>query len=182
MESTIMQSSSAALADSSASSSSPSATRIALTPIERGWPHRRYSILREVLGPDFHGPSSSHTAAPQLIALEAHAMLGGVPDFAKVKLFNSFATTGEGHRTQIAVVAGLLGIKTTDPRTPEAKAIAKQNDLDVIFVKLEDTMAHPNTLELELQRGPVSVRMKGISTGGGNFEILEKKRNYALAA
>lgn len=177
-----MQSSSATWADSSARSPSPSATRIALTPIERGWPHRRYSILREVLGPDFHGPSSSHTAAPQLIGFEAYRMLGGVPDFAKVKLFNSFATTGDGHRTPIAVVAGLLGIKTTDPRTPDAMTIAKQNDLDVTFEKLEDAAEHPNTVELELQRGPIRVRVKGISIGGGNFEIIEKKRDYALAA
>lgn len=178
-----MQSSSVAVAESSAtSSSSPSVTRIALTPIERGWPHRRYSILREVLGPDFHGPSSSHTAAPQLIALEAHHMLGGVPDLAKVKLFNSFATTGDGHRTPVAIVAGLLGIKTTDPRTPHALAIARQSDLTVSFERTEDPAEHPNTVELELRRGLISVRMKGISIGGGNFEILEQKRGDALAA
>jgi L-serine dehydratase len=158
------------------------ATHIALTPVERGWQHRRYSILREVLGPDFHGPSSSHTAAPQLIALEAHGMLGGVPDFAKVKLFNSFAKTGEGHRTNIAIVAGLLGFKTTDPRTPNAIDIAKQNGLGVAFEKLVDLKEHVNAVELELQRGPISVHMKGISTGGGNFEIVDKNRGYALVA
>ena len=173
--------SSFALADSSARCVSRSATRIALTPVERGWSHRRYSILREVLGPDFHGPSSSHTAAPQLIALEARRLLDGVPSFAKVKLFNSFATTGEGHRTQIAIVAGLLGIKTTDPRTPDAMAIARQNDLAVTFEKHQDAAEHPNTLELELQGGSILVRMKGISIGGGNFEIVEKKRGSALA-
>ncbi len=169
-------------ANSPSGAASPAAKSIALTPHERGWQHRRYSILREVLGPDFHGPSSSHTAGPQLIALEAHRRLGGVPDAAKVRLLNSFATTGDGHRTPIAVVAGLLGIETTDPRTPDAVAIAEQNHLVVTFERLQDASEHPNTLELELRRGSVTLCLKGISIGGGNIEITAAERGDALAA
>lgn len=176
-----MMSSSVAVADSSAPSSSPSATRIPLTPIERGWPARTYSILYEVLGPDFHGPSSSHTAAPQLIALHAHHAVGGKPDKARVKLVNSFATTGDGHRTPVAVIAGLLGIETTDPRTPDAVEIARAEAFPVIFEKDEDAGEHPNTLVLELKRGDVTVRIKAISIGGGNYQIVDEKHARALA-
>lgn len=176
-----MQSSSSAVADPPASSSSPRATIFPLTPIQRGWKHRRYSILREVLGPDFHGPSSSHTAAPQLIAFEAYKLLGDTPKAAYVKLVNSFATTGDGHRTPIAVVAGLLGIHTTDSRTPMARAIAEKMGVSIVLEKVEDSTEHPNTLELDLHDGTKAVFVKAISIGGGNFEIIEK-REVALAA
>jgi len=159
-----------------------SESRIPLSPIERDWPARRYSILTEVLGPDFHGPSSSHTAAPQLIALDAFHMLGGVPDSANVTLYNSFATTGEGHRTPVAVTAGLLGIATTDPRTPEAVDIAQEVGLQVSFERVESTSEHPNTLVLQLKRGSEELTMKGISIGGGNRDIVETKRRGAAAA
>lgn len=161
---------------------SSSRSRIPLSPTERGWPARRYSILYEVLGPDFHGPSSSHTAAPQLIALDAYNTLGGVPDSAHVTLYNSFASTGEGHRTNIAVTAGLLGITTTDPRTPEAMAIAREIGLEVRFEKVEAESEHPNTIVLQLKRGAETLYMKGISIGGGNRDIVETKRELAVAA
>jgi L-serine dehydratase len=177
-----MMSSSLAVADSSAGCSSPPATRIPLTPIERDWPARTYSILYEVLGPDFHGPSSSHTAAPQLIALHAHQAVGGTPDKARVKLVNSFSTTGDGHRTPVAVTAGLLGIETTDPRTPDAVEIARATGLPVVFEKSEDAREHPNTLVLELKRCGVTLRLKAISIGGGNYEIVDEKRAVALVA
>ena len=175
-------SSSVAQAESSAVASSPSAPpSVLLGPIERGWQHRRYSILREVLGPDFHGPSSSHTAAPQLIAYEAYQMLGGVPETARVKLVNSFATTGDGHRTIIAVTAGLMGISTTDPRTPIAVVLAAELGVRIELERVEDLAEHPNTLELQLRRGTKAAFLKAISIGGGNFEILEK-RDLAQAA
>lgn len=136
----------------------------------------------EVLGPDFHGPSSSHTAAPQLIALHAHQAVGGTPEKARVRLVNSFATTGDGHRTPVAVIAGLLGIEPTDPRTPDAVEIARASGLCVVFEKGEDAGEHPNTLVLELKRGGVTLRLKAISIGGGNYEIVDEKRAVALAA
>lgn len=177
----MQSSSSVALADSSAVPSSPSAAPFPLTPIERGWEHRTYSILREVLGPDFHGPSSSHTGAPQLIAREAHKALGAAPTTANVKLVNSFATTGDGHKTPIAVVAGLLGLATTDPRTPMALVLAEEAGVTVEFEKVKDPTEHENTLEISLRNCTKAVFVKAISIGGGNFEILEK-RSFSLAA
>lgn len=159
----------------SSGSSSSLITRIPLTPIERGWPARRYSILNEVLGPDFHGPSSSHTAAPQMIALDVYHTLGGVPHAATVYLINSFGSTGEGHRTRVAVIAGLLGFSTTDSRTPDAVAIAHECGLFVKFESKDVNDDHPNTLVLDVTRGTVAVHVKGVSIGGGNFEIGEKK-------
>ncbi len=101
-------------------------------------------------------------------------MLGGVPDAARVRLINSFATTGDGHRTPIAVAAGLLGISTRDPRTPKALILAGENDVDIRFERTEDAKEHPNTLELWLRRGTRTVLLKAISIGAGNYEILNR--------
>ena len=174
--------SSVVTADSSAIPPLSVATPILLSPTERGWKHRRFSILREVLGPDFHGPSSSHTGAPQLMGITVHHLLGGPPEYAAVVLLNSFAMTGAGHRTHIAVVAGLLGIRPTDPLTPNAMQLAAQRGLIVRFTPKVDPAEHPNTLILKVQRGPMALEVKGISIGGGNFEIVEVKRAFASAA
>lgn len=155
------------------------------TPEERGWPQRHYSILKDVLGPDFHGPSSSHTAGPQKIAVAAFEALGGRPDYTRVTLFNSFATTGEGHKTPVAVVAGLMGFDTTDPRTPDAIYLADEAGMVVEFIPLEDPNEHPNAMELELQRGDRVIQVKGVSIGGGNVDITingEVVRDVANAA
>ena len=156
------------------SSSDLPPARIALTPEERGWRPEPYSILRQVLGPDFHGPSSSHTAAPQLIALKARELVGGTPDHANVTLYNSFATTGQGHGTYTAITAGLLGLLTTNPDTPSADAIAKKQGLTIEWEpRLDDEEhPHPNGLALDLERGAVRLQMYAISTGGGNFHVL----------
>jgi len=166
-------------------SSDPAAVRIALTPEERGWQPEPYSILRQVLGPDFHGPSSSHTAAPQLIALKARELLGGTPDRAYVTLYNSFATTGKGHGTDTAIIAGLLGLATTNPDTPNADAIAKEKGLTIEWETRHDDAdyRHPNGVALDLERDGVRLQMYAISTGGGNFRVLIINLNAsALAA
>ena len=109
-------------------------------------------------------------------------MLGGFPDRAVVELVNSFATTGEGHKTPIAVTAGLLGIPTTDPRTRDAMALAGER-LDAIhFEKRQDARAHANTIVIDAVRAGQRIRLTGISVGGGNFKIIERRRDFALAA
>ena len=147
---------------------------IALSPTERRWHYRRLSLLGEVLGPDGHGPSSSHTIAPQRIANYAHQQLGGVPDHAEVTLVNSFATTGEGHRTPEAVIAGLLGFSPTDHRTPDAVRLGIECGLAVVFQRVQQPDEHPNTLIFSLRRGAVHLDLTAISIGGGIFEVSKE--------
>lgn len=142
------------------------------SPDSSRWPDRRFSILGDVLGPEGHGPSSSHTIAPQRAAHEAQQMLGGQPDSAEVWLLNSMATTGEGHGTHIATAAGLLGLDPTDPQTREALGLAQQVGTHLTFHKVptaEDE--HPNAIYLQLNRGELSLDVKIVSIGGGNYEL-----------
>jgi L-serine dehydratase len=91
---------------------------------------------------------------------------------AEVVLVNSMATTGDGHGTEVAVAAGLLGLRPTDADTTDALGLAEQVGLDLDFQRfpsLDD--AHPNTIYLRLRRGELSLRVKIVSIGGGNYEL-----------
>lgn len=133
---------------------------------------RTHSIIDNVLGPVGPGPSSSHTMAPHRAALEAFGLLGGRPEFARIQFVNSFATTGEGHRSNIAVAAGLLGMAPEDPRFKRALDVAYEEGIEFAFEKQQDDAEHPNTVFMELRRGARTLRMKVISTGGGNYESI----------
>lgn len=152
------------------------------TPEERGWEFHISSILMQVIGPDFHGPSSSHTGGAQRIALAARRLLGNAPKSAHITFFNSFATTGEGHHSPRAVKAGLLGFETTDPRTPSADRLFEESGTQIFFKKILDDRKHPNTLLIELERGGDRVLLKGVSIGGGNIQIAEQALNLASVA
>lgn len=51
---------------------------------------------------------------------------GDVPAEADIGLYGSFATTGRGHGTDRALVAGLLGLRPDDPRLPDSFALAEE--------------------------------------------------------
>ena len=70
--------------------------------------------LFDILGPVMVGPSSSHTAGAVRIGRMARALLGQEPVRAQLLLHGSFASTGEGHGTHQALVAGLLGLAPDD--------------------------------------------------------------------
>ena len=76
--------------------------------------------LFDVLGPVMIGPSSSHTAGAARIGYTAQKLLGEIPVQADIGLYGSFATTGKGHGTDKALVAGLLGLRPDDPTCPTA--------------------------------------------------------------
>lgn len=145
-----------------------------ISPAARHWPQRSYLILDEIVGPDIHGPSSSHTAGPQQVGLEVFRALGGQPEVAHVRLFNSLATTGEGHRTPVATTAGLLGFTTTDRRTPQASALAEQRDLQIFFEKVLDRQEHQNCIEITARRGRRAALVRAHSIGGGVIEIVDR--------
>ena len=101
--------------------------------------------LFDVLGPVMIGPSSSHTAGAARIGRTARQLLGEAPVRADIGLYGSFATTGRGHGTDRAIVAGLLGMKPDDPRLPDSFALAKEAGLDFSIHPVELRSAHPNT-------------------------------------
>jgi len=131
------------------------------------------SIL-DIIGPVMVGPSSSHTAGACRIGLLARCLVGGTPERAHIELHGSFARTGEGHGTDKAIVAGLLGFRPDDDRIRDALDIAAREGLDYQFEKttIADDV-HPNTTRITLERGDRKAEMVGSSLGAGRVLITE---------
>lgn len=120
------------------------------------------------------GPSSSHTAGACRLGLLARGLVSGTPQSARLELHGSFARTGEGHGTDKALVAGLLGFRPDDERIRTAIQIAEKEGLDYKFEKttLSDS-AHPNTVRMSLERGDIKATLTGSSLGAGRVLVTE---------
>lgn len=130
--------------------------------------------LLDIIGPVMVGPSSSHTAGACRLGLLARGLVGGTPQTAVLELHGSFARTGEGHGTDKALVAGLLGFRPDDERIREALHIAEREGLDYRFEKTTiGDAVHPNTVRMRMERGDVSATMTGSSLGAGRVIVSE---------
>src|SRR5919199_6165578 len=133
------------------------------------------SIL-DIIGPVMVGPSSSHTAGACRLGLLARCLVGGTPERAVMELHGSFARTGEGHGTDKALVAGLLGFRPDDERIRTALQIAEREGLDYRFEKTtlgEENVVHPNTARITVEREDRKSTMVGSSLGAGRVLVTE---------
>jgi len=132
----------------------------------------RQRSLFDIVGPVMIGPSSSHTAGAVRLGLLARAVFGDLPRFARISLHGSFASTGHGHGTDLALVAGLLGFAPDDPRIRDAMRLAEESGLTVAFDERDLGEVHPNSAELELSdtQGH-TLRIIGSSLGGGDVIV-----------
>ena len=132
------------------------------------------TTLFDILGPRMVGPSSSHTAGACRLGYVVQAVLGGMPDRAVVGLHGSFAMTGEGHGTRIAITGGLLGHQPDDERLRGAESEARERGLDIRFETVDlGEDAHPNSAVFDVVRGTESMSITGCSIGGGRIRVLE---------
>src|SRR4029079_19246511 len=92
--------------------------------------------LLDIIGPVMVGPSSSHTAGACRLGLLGRGLVSGTPQKVLLELHGSLARTGEGHGTDQAVVAGLMGFRPDDDRIRTALEIAEQEGLDYRFDKI----------------------------------------------
>ena len=131
--------------------------------------------LFDILGPVMVGPSSSHTAGAVRIGRMARRLLGeGTPVMAKIILSGSFAATGQGHGTDRALIAGLLGMQPDDERIPVSFAVAREKGMGYAFSHMNLPGEHPNTAKIELtgKRGG-TLSMIASSLGGGRIMVAE---------
>jgi len=130
--------------------------------------------LFDIIGPTMIGPSSSHTAGAVRLGALARAISGAQPREARIGLVGSFAATGDGHGTRLALIAGLLGMDCDDARIPDAFEVAAAEGLQFGFYEAELEGAHPNTAIFFL-RNPEKpdIRVVGSSIGGGNVLVTQ---------
>ena len=132
------------------------------------------SSIFDMIGPIMIGPSSSHTAGVVRIARAAIAILGGVPAQAEITFYNSFARTYEGHGSDRAIIAGLLGWATDDKRIKTSLELAGEQGLQYHFRSVGNASTyHPNSIKLDLRRDNRAVVVLGESKGGGMINIAE---------
>ena len=130
--------------------------------------------LLDIIGPVMVGPSSSHTAGACRLGLLGRGLVGGTPEKAVLELHGSFARTGEGHGTDKALAAGLLGFRPDDERIRTALEIAEREGLDYKFEKAAlGEEAHPNTVRMTLDRGDLHATLTGASLGAGRILVKE---------
>lgn len=125
----------------------------------------------DVIGPVMVGPSSSHTAGAARIGLFARRLLGEDPLRAEIGLHGSFAATGEGHGTPLALLAGLLGLAPDDERIPASDALANERGLDYRFEDLDLGEVHPNSVRLRIGGASAALELCASSVGGGRIKV-----------
>jgi L-serine dehydratase len=132
------------------------------------------SSIFDMIGPVMIGPSSSHTAGVVRIGNMARNLLGSTPKLAEIIFYNSFARTFEGHGSDRAVLAGLLGMSPDDDRIRNAAEEAAKAGLSYKFRSVGNASTlHPNSIRLLLEADGKTVEVLGESLGGGIINIKE---------
>ncbi len=126
----------------------------------------------DVIGPVMIGPSSSHTAGAARIGYVARKILAKEPVRAEIDLAGSFAETYQGHGTDRALIAGILGMKPDHEDLPRSLEIAKEKGFLYSIRTVSLPKCHPNTAVIRLwaEDGDVA-EVEGASVGGGNILI-----------
>lgn len=128
----------------------------------------------DVMGPVMVGPSSSHTAGAVKIGYISRMLLGEKVMAANILLYGSFYTTGKGHGTRKAIVAGLMGMKPDDIRIPQSIELAKEEGMKIEFGEAILKDAHPNTVQVFLTgESGKTLEVIGQSLGGSRINIAE---------
>ncbi|KXT77810.1 L-serine ammonia-lyase, iron-sulfur-dependent subunit beta [Streptococcus sp. DD13] len=134
----------------------------------------RFQSVFDIIGPVMIGPSSSHTAGAVRIGKIVSSIFGEKPTEVEFQLFNSFAKTYRGHGTDVALVAGILGMDTDDERIPQSLEIAHEQGVKVYWkVNKESNTPHPNTTRIIIRNEHKSLSATGVSIGGGNIQVTE---------
>ncbi|MEE1087220.1 MAG: L-serine ammonia-lyase, iron-sulfur-dependent subunit beta [Schaedlerella sp.] len=126
----------------------------------------------DIIGPIMIGPSSSHTAGAVRLGRIAWKILGETAAEALIELSGSFAQTYQGHGTDKALVAGIMGIPSDDDDIRRSLKIANETGLKYEFTKIDLSDAHPNTVRIHLTGvNGAKASIQGASIGGGNVLI-----------
>lgn len=124
--------------------------------------------LLDIIGPIMIGPSSSHTAGANRIGRLARNFAETMIDSGKkiirieVEMLNSFNTTGEGHGSNRAIAAGLMGLWQYDCLLP--------NTLDDPSKKGKNTIKSKSNLKLD---GEI-IDIKGASNKEGHISVNDQ--------
>ncbi|MCR1900235.1 L-serine ammonia-lyase, iron-sulfur-dependent subunit beta [Irregularibacter muris] len=134
---------------------------------------KNYSSF-DILGPIMVGPSSSHTAGAARLGKIGRSIAAEEIRHVTFYLHGSFAATYQGHGTDKALVAGMLGMDPHDPDLRNSFDIAHKKGIGFEFIPINMEDAHPNTVKMAITSitGKETIII-GSSIGGGNIMITE---------
>lgn len=129
--------------------------------------------LQDIIGPIMIGPSSSHTAGALRISYMARKLCSSKPKTVDFILYGSFAHTYEGHGTDKALCAGILGMDADDMRIRDSLEIAQEEQVEITFVpRPKAEFDHPNTVDILIaEENGNTLTIRGESIGGGSAVI-----------
>lgn len=134
----------------------------------------KVNSIFDVIGPIMIGPSSSHTAGAARLGKIARYIANKDIKTVNFHLHGSFAETYKGHGTDRALTAGILGMEPHDEDLRLSLVLAKQNDININFIKTNLGNVHPNTVKIEIISSSGSfTTVIGSSLGGGAVVITE---------
>lgn len=133
----------------------------------------KYQSAFEIIGPIMVGPSSSHTAGAVRIGNLARQILNDEPTQVSFTLMGSFAETYQGHGTDLALIAGVLGLSTDHPDVANAQQLAEDAGIEIEFKKANFGFYHPNTVSIEIAGRTQKTHLIASSLGGGKVEVQE---------
>lgn len=127
----------------------------------------------DILGPIMIGPSSSHTAGAVRLGNIARLIYRHPISHITFRLHGSFAKTYKGHGTDVALVAGILGLNPDDERLPQAFSLAMEAGLGFSFEEADLGYVHPNTVQFVIQGEAGEMVIVGSSLGGATIEVIK---------
>jgi len=126
----------------------------------------------DVIGPIMIGPSSSHTAGAARLARVAMELASRPFTHVSFGLHGSFFDTYRGHGTDLALLAGALGLREDDESIRDAVEIAAKTGLTYDYHRVALDDVHENSVEITFHLvGGDSFRVIGSSVGGGQILI-----------
>ena len=135
---------------------------------------RMPSIFNDVLSPVTPGPSSSNTCGPYRIARLARALLGEPPRRITVRMarLGGYYDTFYSMHSHEAILAALLGQELLRCDLSTMCRQADEAGLCYDFQFVDDLPVRPSELaEMELSGDRRTIRLTGVSLGGGEIEI-----------
>ncbi|WP_350344897.1 L-serine ammonia-lyase, iron-sulfur-dependent subunit beta [Proteinivorax tanatarense] len=133
----------------------------------------------DIIGPIMIGPSSSHTAGAARLGRMAKIIAGESIKSVTINLYGSFAKTYKGHGTDIAIVAGLLGLTEENNDLKDSFEIAKEAGLNFKICEMAKGASHPNTASFDIITESKNIFIEGCSIGGGNI-VITRIDDFAL--
>lgn len=134
----------------------------------------KYESAFEIIGPVMVGPSSSHTAGAVRIGNIARQLCEFEPAVVRFELMGSFAETYQGHGTDLALLAGVMGYTTFSDEVADAKKIAEERQLRYSFDTVPVGNFHPNSVRVILiSEDNKELTIVASSLGGGKAEVQE---------